>query len=893
MSRIAEHRITVYRSLMFHWLGAIEVDLRDAIRAHLAFDDAALWPEGLEDKARRICDKELGDPAGREASKDELVDYLDLGDSLQLLNRHRQKLPEPVTTELARTQERISSVIPARNRVMHNRPLDPGDYPQLEQLVELLCEAELHWQNLRGIQQRLELDPSVLFDLPRLVDTAESYVENNLPAPEFDDTGFVGRSDDVRAVHELLATPYPVISILGEGGLGKTALARKIADDVVFDPATPYDLVLWTTAKRNRLTSQDIVAISDSVSDSASLLADVLTDFGDFDDPADGLLEVLQTFSVFLVLDNVETVSDHYLDTFLKRIPHGTKILLTSRVGVGGDQRHGLSAMTSGDATNLLRKYSKAKNVERLGQMANADLQRHCHEMKNNPLFIRWFVQSVASGRRPEDVLANPEMLLDFCMGDVFGNLGSDALKLCQALISVPELERYSTTQISSISGRSPTDVEMILRDLQRTSVVEFEPAHSKGGPYRTLILLSEIAKQYLLKRHRPSSNEYSVYRDNFLRMKRELATRDVTPGNARSHYKFSEINAESDDERLLRPRLKQIANTIIKAQQNSSQTDLTRALEEVESVLSLHPDWPEARRIKGSILSMLQDPLGARIEYDHAIEFAPNRPALRYFYANFLKNDGDYTGAAEQLEMGLTNAPNDPELLLELGLIEMYLKDYDSASNRFKNLLIRLDDLTPFRRRKLVDQWLQVPIRLADDFLSTGDEEKALEQLELLEERYAEADPDLVDDTTVRKLAKAERLAGQLERNSAIYSVREAASRIRGRLSREAATLRRPPSSESAQIDLGKNEKATGSTYCQVGDWEVGSVHEGVFVGHHPQFSTGGFIEVNNRRIFVHRNNMANLWDWRSLSEGSIVSFRVGLNNKGQCADDVRPAVG
>ena len=58
---------------------------------------------------------------------------------------------------------------------------------------------------------------------------------------------------------------FPVISIVGEGGVGKSALALKVAYELI-DKDSPFDAVVWVTSKTTQITLNEIREIKGAIS---------------------------------------------------------------------------------------------------------------------------------------------------------------------------------------------------------------------------------------------------------------------------------------------------------------------------------------------------------------------------------------------------------------------------------------------------------------------------------------------------------------------------------------------------------------------------------------------------------------------------------------------------
>ena len=116
---------------------------------------------------------------------------------------------------------------------MHSRPLLRGDFNRVYMfLQDLIPSPSLPWTFCTEIFENISKDPTIIYtaQVPYTFDNYD-IVENNLPIPDFDETGFIGRDADTYEIKkQILTNPHNgVVSIIGDGGVGKTALAVKIA----------------------------------------------------------------------------------------------------------------------------------------------------------------------------------------------------------------------------------------------------------------------------------------------------------------------------------------------------------------------------------------------------------------------------------------------------------------------------------------------------------------------------------------------------------------------------------------------------------------------------------------------------------------------------------------
>src|ERR1017187_1857917 len=105
---------------------------------------------------------------------------------------------------------------------------------------------------------------------------------NNLPIADFEaDGGFIGRAEELGKLKRLvLRTLDRVITITGAGGVGKTALALRLCQHLLRMTPLPFEAIVWTSAKEERLGLTGIEMIDPSLRTFDDLVDTILSVFG-------------------------------------------------------------------------------------------------------------------------------------------------------------------------------------------------------------------------------------------------------------------------------------------------------------------------------------------------------------------------------------------------------------------------------------------------------------------------------------------------------------------------------------------------------------------------------------------------------------------------------------
>ena len=183
--------------------------------------------------------------------------------------------------------------------------------------------------------------------------------------------------DEVR--HELLTTErHPIVTLTGLGGIGKTTTAIAAVHQVVQGAASPYDVILWISARDVDLldsgpkpVSPKAVTQRDIAKVAAALLEPRGLGLKGFDVTAhfQRCLHEGAAGPTLFVFDNFETVERPgdvftWLDTYV-RPPN--KVLITTRVRTFvGDYHIEIGGMTDSEAQRLIDQHARRLGVANL-----------------------------------------------------------------------------------------------------------------------------------------------------------------------------------------------------------------------------------------------------------------------------------------------------------------------------------------------------------------------------------------------------------------------------------------------------------------------------------------------------------------------------------------------
>jgi cold shock CspA family protein len=618
---------------MFGIIDAFERDMREMIDRYLLGEMAEedLLGSEYEDAAR----KRANDAPDGHAP---ISDYLDLRPAYDLLNRYRELLPQAYARELRENTTSLDIIVPIRNRVMHGRPLKTNDDESLQSAVGGFTTR--WWPRLREALTSLSGDPGWVPE--RSFEPVIGRVLHNLPLPEYDETGLLGRDELVaRVTSALKRRRDSVITLAGEGGIGKTAVAVAAAHELAADPEMPFELILWASFKAERLTGRGVEQLDNAVRGMTGAIEVLSRSLGGPIEPSlASLAEALDGIKCLLILDNLESVSgDEFVDLY-EALPESVQYLVTSRQGIGQiERRLVVGPLDERASLLLLNQMIKARPTPALASISGEARREIVSTLRFSPLAIRWFILAVEAGRDPAELLRHQDELLDFCVRSVHAVLTPEARLVLAALEALGR--PVALDDLAVLTGESVTALMSGLQELTKGSLVTTSLSSERATV--SLFALTETARRYVAAQL-DSGDEMRLKvleAENQFRLDEERRASDMSRRSLAPIVVRSRTALDAPTAQLLR-----------RALLRSQVGDLDGAYAFIREARSLNPEFWEVDRVEAFVRAVNGDgTLASKLYLDAyaAAETPEHKAIVAHFFAGHLaRNIRDLARAEE-----------------------------------------------------------------------------------------------------------------------------------------------------------------------------------------------------------------------------------------------------
>ena len=622
------------KAMMYEMLLAIENDFIENFAFKLTIEDLP---------------KEIIQHSNKSNSSDPYLSILqgiDIQSYIQICNANIAKLGIKLEEKKFLNGD-LSKIIPIRNNVMHPRPLGAFDFYMVKGAFDQIdiMVPSLSWNNVEIIRKKIIESPESLRLPPTYNKKSENIIENIPISVDFEDTNFVGRKEEIGAIKEKLnKNNVHILSIIGDGGIGKTAIAIKVLYDLLDDAKCKFNLILWVSLKTNELNNYEFKEINNAITSIADVYATLSEFVGntDIQDTEEYLITLAKEFSMLLVLDNLETINTDDIKDFLDRFTEYGKVLITSRIGLGEmEHRFKLGGMSEKDVLEymnvLLELYGFESLLTEKQKREIAITQLH-----SNPLAIKWFVRCLYNGDEVDVILKNKSELATFCMSNVFDKLSTiahsilDILVIAKRDITVAELMYYMDKGLEDYK-----DISFAINELAKCNFIDDSIFRTKER-----LSITVFAKEYLKISQITNEDIVEIFKQKDIRLQTFLQ-KQLQAGVEKPYaMRTFSISSERKDELV-------VAFWLFEAVESYEKKDEATATTKLELAKRLLPGYFECYKVAAYLCGSTSIEK-AKEEYEIAINCCEDKYREKMFicFAAFLLRINDYHGSLEKLQI-------------------------------------------------------------------------------------------------------------------------------------------------------------------------------------------------------------------------------------------------
>jgi LuxR family transcriptional regulator, glucitol operon activator len=521
-------------------------------------------------------------------------------------------------------------------------------------------------------------------------DFLEEYdLPNNLPAESYDlDGGFVGREKEIRAIKSYIKSGEDrVITITGAGGVGKTAIALRVAYSFLCDSQTSFAAILWFSGKKNKLTEEGIVPIEPEITSYEKLLKDIIRVLNNqtldnflkakvpFQSYADFLNDYFRNNKCLLIIDNLETIlKDHTLIQFIEEIPRPSQVLITSRKGLGEfERRYAIGDMLEKDALSLFRIVAKEKNLSNLQKFDNESILKLVKRVRCYPLLIKWAIGQVGLGRGIGDafsqIFSGESEIAKFAFDDIFKMLSPNAVTLLYSMIIYGD-KPISKSILAHLAKLGDEQTEEAIKELTLASFV-FPQIRLVEKEMLTEYSMLELTRGFVEDKLDEVESLRQVLSTRLYHLTEQIQEFEKSK-NTYSESLFS-LGVKSLEEQIAFNYVKAAKNYYAHDDVMNAEKNFNRAAETAPNFSYVFTEYSKFNYSRGHIADSLE-------LAEKAVKSNSGSFHAWFNYAIILEHVYKYKEALNCLEHAIELNPSHSPIMAEMGRVYMQMGIYDKA---------------------------------------------------------------------------------------------------------------------------------------------------------------------------------------------------------------------
>ena len=234
---------------------------------------------------------------------------------------------------------------------------------------------------------------------------------HNLPPRFFGE--LLGRKVDLSRVMKALESRYPLITVEGFAGVGKTSLAIEVGYLCLPNTergkaqAITFDKVVWISAKDKPGQERWLDDVLNAIARVMDFPAITQRPPERIEEKKHEVGDLLRTRRVLIIVDNFETINDRELVRWIENVPEPSKVLVTSRrrqfpMSLPID----LEGLEDTEALKLIRRHAQTLGLEHIMHDTDDNLLPLVENTGGNPQAIVMALGAIKGGTlNLEDVI--------------------------------------------------------------------------------------------------------------------------------------------------------------------------------------------------------------------------------------------------------------------------------------------------------------------------------------------------------------------------------------------------------------------------------------------------------------------------------------------------------
>ncbi|MHA1401857.1 MAG: NB-ARC domain-containing protein [Candidatus Heimdallarchaeaceae archaeon] len=611
------------------------------------------------------------------------------------------------------------------------------DLLNLIDCIHLICQGN-YGKNFQRYLDKKEYQQTKTFEIPETF-FEEYECPNNLPPENYDlDGGFVGREKEINGVVKTIKSDLDrIVTITGAGGVGKTALALKIAYMFLTDYNKPFDAVIWFSAKTSKLTEDGIVPLKPDIRSLVQLVNDMLKILDpnkvekfvknkkNFSKYKDHLYNILSTQKCLIVIDNLETIiEDEELISFIKDIPRPSQVLITSRKGLGEiERRYPLGDMLEKDAIHLFRLVAMERNKQELVDLDTKNILKLVRSVRCYPLLIKWSLGQYCLGKDLEkafsEIMTGDSEIVKFSFNDVFELLSEKSKLVLYSMIIVGE-KPISQYAIRTLANITEDELDDAIRELTITSFIYpvLREVESRIVTDYNMLELTRGFLQSKLDEDKPTLDMLDARLHDL-----SDQIKDLEVSQSRYSQSLMTFGIKTIDEKVAFNYVKTAKTYQARNDLINSEKYYKLALEAAPNlsyVLTEYSKFEFSRKHYHEALNLAKK----------AVDVNPRNFHSWFNYGIILKKTRKYNEAIKALKNAKKLNSNYLPIYTELGRVYTFNGEFEKAEKEFENAL-KEEKYPNYRHLLIVRQYMAENFRRwAEEFGKRRDYERKIEKL-------------------------------------------------------------------------------------------------------------------------------------------------------------------